>query len=53
MYHPSFRLGERDSMNSLAALPFLVANVDSREELDDPINVRHCYQPLQDRCKMF
>ena len=52
MYHSSFRLGEGDSVDSLAANPFLVANVDCREELDDPINVRHVFQPLQNRCKL-
>ena len=48
MYHSSFRLWERDSVDCLPAPPFLVANADSREELQNRVNVRNFVQPLQD-----
>jgi hypothetical protein len=53
IYHSSFRLRKRDSVDCLHTQPILVANVDSREELDGRFDVRNGVQPVQDRVEFF
>ena len=52
-YPSKFGLGERDSVNGLHTQPILVANVNSREELEGSADIRNGLQPVQHSVEIF
>ncbi len=53
IYHSCLGRRKRDSVDCLHTQPILMANVDSREELEGRVDVRNGVQPVQDSVEAF